>query len=130
MEELRTKYANRDVEFVAMYVREPHAGERGFPEYRDHESFDHKMEVAKELQDLKNVTLTVGVDDMSQKQHATLGNLPNMAYVVDRTGKVAYSNTWQHAEDIDATLAKLVTADDPSRPVEPTISTKELGTAI
>ena len=130
MEELKTKYADRDVEFVAMYVREPHAGERGFPEYRDHESFDHKMEMAKELQTLKNVTLTVGVDDMSQKQHGTLGNLPNMAYVVDRTGKVAYSNTWQHAEDIDATLAKLVTADDPSRPVEPTISTKELGTAI
>ena len=130
MEELKTKYADRDVEFVAMYVREPHAGERGFPEYRDHESFDHKMEMAKELQALKNVTLTVGVDDMSQKQHGTLGNLPNMAYVVDRTGKVAYSNTWQHAEDIDATLAKLVTADDPSRPVEPTISTKELGTAI
>jgi hypothetical protein len=130
MEELKTKYADRDVEFVAMYVREPHAGERGFPEYRDHESFDHKMEMAKELADVKNMTLTVGVDDMSQKQHGTLGNLPNMAYVVDRTGKVAYSNTWQHAEDIDATLAKLVTADDPSRPVEPTISTKELGTAI
>ena len=130
MEELQDKYSERNVEFVAMYVREPHAGERGFPEYRDHESFDHKMEMAKELQDLKKVTLTVGVDDMSQEQHATLGNLPNMAYVVDREGKVAYSNTWQHAEDIDATLAKLVTANDPSRPVTPTISTKNLGREI
>ncbi len=130
MEALQTKYAERNVEFIAMYVREPHAGERGFPEYRDHESFDHKMEMAKELQDLKKVTLTVGVDDMGQKQHATLGNLPNMAYVVGREGKVAYSNTWQHAEDIDATLAKLVTADDPSRPVTPTISTKNLSKAI
>jgi hypothetical protein len=130
MEELQDKYSERNVEFIAMYVREPHAGERGFPEYRDHESFDHKMEMAKELQDLKNVTLTIGVDDMSQKQHATLGNLPNMAYVVNREGKVAYSNTWQHAEDIDATLAELVTADDPSSPVTPTISTKNLSRAI
>jgi hypothetical protein len=130
MEELQDKYSERNVEFIAMYVREPHAGERGFPEYRDHESFDHKMEMAKELQDLKNVTLTIGVDDMSQKQHATLGNLPNMAYVIDREGKVAYSNTWQHAEDIDATLAELVTADDPSSPVTPTISTKNLSRAI
>jgi hypothetical protein len=130
MEELQDKYSERNVEFITMYVREPHAGERGFPEYRDHESFDHKMEMAKELQELKKVTLTVGVDDMSQEQHATLGNLPNMAYVVDREGKVAYSNTWQHAEDIDATLAKLVTADDPSRPVTPTISTKNLGREI
>lgn len=130
MEELQDKYSERDVEFIAMYVREPHAGERGFPDIRDHESFDHKMEMARELQDLKQVTLTIGVDDMSQKQHATLGNLPNMAYVVDREGKVAYSNTWQHAEDIDTTLARLVTADDPSRPVSPTISTKNLSTAI
>lgn len=130
MEELKRKYEGRDVEFIVMYVREPHAGERGFPEYRDHESFDHKMEVARELQELKGVTMTLGVDDMSQKQHAAIGNLPNMAYVVDRDGRVAYSNTWQHAEDIDATLAKLVTADDPSRPVQPTIDTKGLSIAI
>jgi hypothetical protein len=79
---------------------------------------------------LKDVKLTIGVDDMSQQQHEALGNLPNMAYVVDRSGRVAYSNTWQHAEDIDATLAKLVTADDPSNPIQPTINTDGLSTAI
>ena len=130
MEELKDKYANRGVEFIAMYVREPHAGERGFPQYRDHESFEHKMEVATELAEMKQLTLTVGVDDMSQEQHAALGNLPNMAYVIDRDGNVAYSNTWQHAEDIDATLAQLVTADDPSQPVKPTISTAKLSRDI
>jgi len=130
MDELKEKYQGRDVEFLIMYVREPHAGERGFPDYRDHESFEHKMAMATELVELKNTTITVGVDDMSQEQHALLGNLPNMAYVVDRDGRVAYSNTWQHAEDIDATLAKLVTADDPSRPLGPTIDTLGLGTSI
>lgn len=130
MEELQNKYKDRDVEFLAMYVREPHAGERGFPQYHDHTDFDDKMERAVELRELKDVKITIGVDDMSQEQHAAIGNLPNMAYVIDRNGHVAYSNTWQHAEDIDATLAKLVTADDPSRPVTPTISTKGLSTAI
>jgi len=130
MDELKQKYQDRDVEFVVMYVREPHAGERGFPEYRDHESFEHKMEMADELRQLKDVTIPVGVDDMSEEQHLALGNLPNMVYVVDRNGKVAYSNTWQHAEDIDEALAQLVTADDPSRPLRPTITTKGLSTAI
>ena len=130
MEELRVKYQDRDVEFIAMYVREPHAGERGFKQYRDHENFEDKMKLAKELADWKKVKLTVGFDDMTQEQHKTLGNLPNMAYVVDREGKVAYSNTWQHAEDIDAILAQLVTADDPSRPVRPTVSTKGLSVEI
>jgi len=113
-----------------MYVREPHAGERGFPQYRDHESFEHKLEMAAELERLKDVSLTLGVDGIDQTQHELLGNLPNMAYVVNRDGIVVYSNTWQHAEDIDAALAKLVTADDPSDPVEPSISTKGLSGAI
>jgi len=130
MHRLQEKYASHDVEFLAMYVREPHAGERGFPGYRNHESFEHKMEMARELAELKDMTIALGVDDMSEKQHAALGNLPNMAFVVDKDGKVAYSNTWQHAEDIDAVLARLVTADDPSRPVEPTISTRGLGAGI
>jgi hypothetical protein len=130
MEQLKEKYGPRDVEFLAMYVREPHAGERGFPGYRNHESFEHKMEVARELKDLKQMTITLGVDDMSQEQHAAIGNLPNMAFVVDKDGKVVYANTWQHAEDIDEVLAKLVTADDASRPLEPTITTKGLGGGI
>ncbi|MGI9647931.1 MAG: hypothetical protein ACR2OI_05370 [Acidimicrobiia bacterium] len=126
MHQLRDKYQDRDVEFLAMYVREPHAGERGFPEYRNHEDFDHKMNVARQLEQLDEIDLTLGVDDMSQKQHETLGNLPNMSFVVDKQGKLVYSNTWQHAEDIDIALAQLVTADDPTRPVEPTINTRHL----
>jgi len=113
-----------------MYVREPHAGERGFPGYEDHRDFEHKIKVAQELQQLANVAITIGVDDMSQAQHARLGNLPNMAYVMNRDGRVAYANTWQFNEDIDATLARLVTADDPAHPVTPTIGTRDLGTDI
>jgi hypothetical protein len=130
MHELQDKYAARGVEFLTMYVREPHAGERGFPGYCDHESFEHKMEVARELVALKGMTITVGVDDMSQEQHAGLGNLPNMVFVVDRAGTLAYSNTWLHAEEVDAVLARLVTADEPSRPVQPTVTTRGLGTDI
>lgn len=113
-----------------MYVREPHAGERGFRQYDDHRDFEHKLEVARELQELAGLTITVGVDDMSQEQHVRLGNLPNMAYVVDRQGRVAYTNTWQLTEDIDATLARLVSEDDPTRPVQPTITTSTLSTDI
>jgi hypothetical protein len=130
LHELKAKYESRNVEFVAMYVREPHAGERGFPEYRDHESFDHKMKMASELEELKDISITLGVDGIDQKQHNTLGDLPNMAYVVNRDGIVVYSNTWQHAEDIDAALAKLVSSDDPSDPVEASITTRGLSGAI
>ena len=130
MEELKQKYADREVEFFAVYVREPHAGERAFKQYRDHESYEHKAEVAQELVRIKNLTIPVLVDGMDQAVHAQIGNLPNLCYVIDKQGKVAYNATWQLADSIDAVLSELVTADDPSRPVEKTVDTSKLGTQI
>ncbi len=130
MEELRQKYAGRDVEFLAMYVREPHPEERGFPEFRQHESYDQKMDYARRLVDVKELELPVMVDGIDQRYHETLGNLPNMGYVVDKEGKVRYASTWLLADEVDRVLAELVTADDPTRPVEPTIDTSRIGPEI
>ncbi len=130
MEQLKEKYADRDVAFVAMYVREPHAGERGFRHYSDHESYAHKLGYAKELIEIKDLSIPVVVDGMDQTTHETLGNLPNMVYVVDKDGIVRHRDNWLLADDVDEMLAELVTRDDPSRPVHKTIDTSELGASI
>lgn len=130
MEQLREKYAARDVEFLAMYVREPHPEERSFAEFRPHQSYDQKMEYARLLADVKAMEIPVMVDGIDQRYHETLGNLPNMGYVVDKQGKVRYASTWLLADEVDRVLAELVTADDPTRPVEPTIDTSRLGPGI
>ena len=130
MELLRQKYADRDVAFVSMYVREPHPRERGFRDYVQHETYEQKLKYARELVDMKDVEIPVVVDTMEQRNHAILGNLPNMAYVVDKQGVIQYARTWLLADDVDETLARLVTADDPTRPVEPTIKTAHLGSGI
>jgi hypothetical protein len=130
MQQLSEKYRGRDVEFVSMYVREPHPHERGFPGYGQHETYDQKMRYARELVDLKKLDIPVIVDGMDQKHHQDLGNLPNMAYVVDKDGRVRYHRTWLLADDIDRVLAELVTTDDPSRPMTPTTDTRPIGTAI
>jgi len=130
MELLRQKYADRDVAFVSMYVREPHPRERGFRDYGQHKTYDQKVSYARELVEIKDVEIPVVVDTLEQRNHAVLGNLPNMAYVVDKQGIVQYARTWLLADDVDETLARLVTADDPSRPVEPTIQTAQLGSEI
>ena len=130
MQELKEKYAERDVEFVSMYVREPHPEERGFRKYRQHETYDQKLAYAKELVETKNLEIPVVVDGMDQRHHETLGNLPNMAYVVDKDGQVRYAETWLLADHVDRVLAELVTADDPSRPVIPTIDTSGVGAEI
>ncbi len=130
MEELKEKYADRDVAFFALYVREPHPGETGFKQYRKHESDEHKMEYARELARVKNLTLPVLVDGIDETTHVKLGNLPNFVYVVNKEGKVEYKATWLDADSVDEVLAERVTADDPSRPVEKTMDSSKVGTAI
>ncbi|MFQ5931015.1 MAG: hypothetical protein ACE5MM_01265 [Nitrospiraceae bacterium] len=130
MEELKKKYAGRDVEFFAMYVREPHAGETGFKRYRNHETYEHKREYAQELVRIKHLTIPVLVDGMDQKVHTMLGNLPNYCYIVNKRGNVEYKATWLLADAVDEVLAEMVTADDPSRPLEKTMDTSHVGVAI
>ncbi len=130
MQQLRDKYADRDVEFVSMYVREPHPEERGFRGYHQHETYEHKMAYAKELVETKDMDIPVVVDGVDQRLHKTLGNLPNMSYVVDKEGRVRQAETWLLADHVDQILAELVTADDPSRPVLPTIDTSGVGSEI
>ncbi|MFQ5693736.1 MAG: hypothetical protein ACE5IM_11910 [Nitrospinota bacterium] len=130
MEELQAKYADRDVLFFALYVREPHAGETGFKKYRNHESYAHKMEYARELVRIKGLTLPVLVDGFDETNHVRLGNLPNFVYVVNKDGKVEYKATWLDASYVDEVLAEIVTAEDPSRPVPKTMDSSKVGTAI
>lgn len=130
MQRLKEKYAERDVEFVSMYVREPHPEERGFREYRQPANPEQKLAYAKELVETKNLDIPVIVDGMDQRHHKSLGNLPNMAYVVDKEGRVRHAETWLLADHVDRVLAELVTDDDPSRPVIPTVDTSGIGSEI
>lgn len=126
MEELAKKYQDRDVEIFLMYVREPHAKERGFRQYRKHESYDHKMEYARLLVKKHGLVIPCLVDSFDEKLHQILGNLPNLVYVVDKNGEIFYKSTWTDADAIDEVLAELVSAEDPSRPVQKTMDSRRV----
>ncbi len=133
-EEIAEKYADRDVVVMNVYVREPHAGERGFPEIQNHESYEHKLGYAKDLFKIKNMKKTILlVDEMEQKIHGMLGELPNFVYLIDRDGRVKYKATWSDAEHVDEYLAEMVNndpafADKPK--LEHTIFTQTASTQI
>ena len=130
MEELRQKYTAEDVEFVTMYVREPHPHERGFKAVPQPTTYEQKVAHAKDLIEVKDVVMPVVIDTMDQANHEALGNLPNMAYVVDKDGIVQHAAEWLRAEDVDETLARLVTADHPERPVAASIRSDYLNSKI
>lgn len=127
------KYADRDVKIFNIYVREPHAGERGFPEIKNHENYEDKLGYAKDLAGMKGMKNTILIDEMDQKVHEMLGNLPTFVYVVGKDGLVKYKATWSDAEFVDEALVALVNGDpalaDKPR-MEQTIFTHHAPTAI
>ncbi len=100
------------MEFLTVYVREAHPGERGYRNYSQPRNFDQKLAYAKEMVAKEDFTCPVLVDGMDEAVHRQYGSLPNMVYVIDKAGNIAYKATWTLAEEIDWVLAEL-TADEP-----------------
>ncbi len=121
-EEIAEKYTDRDVVVINVYVLEPHAGERGFPEIRNHESYEHKVDYAKDLFQIKNMNkIILLIDGIDQKIHALLGDLPNFVYLIAKDGRVKYKATWSDAEHVDDYLAEMVN-NDPAFANEPKVA--------
>ncbi|MBM2810627.1 MAG: alkyl hydroperoxide reductase/Thiol specific antioxidant/Mal allergen [Chloroflexi bacterium] len=79
-------YKWRDVQFLFIYVREPHPGEV----YPHHTSMDQKIAVAKELQRLEEIRFPVLVDELDGQVHRAYGPRPNPIAVVSRNGRLMY----------------------------------------
>lgn len=116
MEALAATYAERGVEFLHFYVREPHPGEKAFKQYLQPSSFEEKLAYAKELEANRGIRrVTVAVDGMEEQAHRKFGRLPNMAYVVDTQGTIVFKAMWTRAEEIEKVLQELL-REEASRP--------------
>ena len=124
------KYGERDVVVLHVYVSESHAGERGFRDSPQPRAYEERAAYAREVVALKQITAPVLVDGMDDAVRTLLGDLPNVVYVVGKDGRVHYKSSWADADKVDQALAELVTADDPSRPVEPSFDTQDIGPEI
>jgi hypothetical protein len=113
MERLKAKYEHYGVEFVVVYVREPHPGEPAYRKYQQPQTLVQRRQYAQELATTRQMNATIVVDTMNDEISERFGSLPNMVYVIDRQGVIAYSATWTTAEKIDHVLSVL-TADSVS----------------
>ena len=99
VEELSEKYKDEDVVFFVVYSKEPHAGEtRYFRKYAQHESYEHKKQYAQELVAEFGMKVPVLVDDLDESVVRAFGRMPNMTFIVDKEGKIAYKADWMEAE--------------------------------
>jgi hypothetical protein len=104
---LYAEFAARGFEFFTIYVREPHPGEH----YSHHETLEQKVSYARDCRAQDGIATPVLVDDLEGSVHRLYGTFPNMAYVIDRDGRIAYKAVWTDHAEMRAVLANLVEAD-------------------
>ena len=89
-----------------VYTREAHPGE----DVPHHDSFDRKVASARLLRDETGISRTILVDDLAGTVHRRYGSMPNMTWVIDRGGRVAYKANWTGAANVEAFLTRFMAA--------------------
>lgn len=104
--QLYDHFRGDEIEFLFIYVREAHPGER----IRAHRSQSEKIEAAGVLRDEENIEMPVVVDDIRGSIHRKYSRLPNPAFLIDRSGRVAYRAMWTRPEQLQSAIEELLEA--------------------
>jgi hypothetical protein len=100
MEAMAEHYRGHGVASLFVYTREAHPGEN----YLEHRSLDDKLAMARELRRVIGIRRPILVDDLGGAIHRYFGMLPNMAWILSRTGKVVYKAEWTQPASIEHAL--------------------------
>jgi hypothetical protein len=107
LNELYQRYRDQGFEFLTIYVREPHPGEH----YGPHRTWEQKLKFARDCREQDRIHNPMLVDDLEGTVHRLYGLMPNMIYIIDKNGKIAYKAMWTDDEEIASVLANLMLAD-------------------
>src|SRR5436853_5708078 len=100
----RSKFRGDDVEFLFVYVRDAHPGEK-LPAHR---SMRDKIKAAESLRDEEEMEMPVVVDDTRGSIHRKYSRLPNPAFLIDKSGRVAFRCMWTRPEAIEGAIEELL----------------------
>ena len=100
---LHEQYADQDVQFLLVYVREAHPGE----DIEAHHSLQGKEEAAELFREEEEVEIPILVDKLDGKVHRQYGSRPNSTYVIDKSGRVAFRAVWTRPSVIEEALEEL-----------------------
>lgn len=87
-----------------IYTHEAHPGEN----YPRHSSFEQKMEHAHALKDRLGIQRTVLVDNLAGDCHRAYGSMPNMSWIISRSGRPVYKADWTDIGDVTDALEQLL----------------------
>ena len=98
MEAIEKEYP--DAEFLLIYVREAHPGERLGP----HQSMQEKLAAARLLKPRYGENRRILVDNLGGDFHRAYGSMPNVIYVVRPDGTIHYRANWATPQGVRDSL--------------------------
>ena len=110
LNDLHEDFEDEDVEFLFVYIREAHPGEKR----PAHESWEDKVAAAEEFRDEEDVDMTIIVDDLNGRIHKKYGTLPNPTYIIDKSGRVSFRSLWTRPSVIAKALEELIDRQEES----------------
>jgi peroxiredoxin len=105
IQRLYDRFRGGEIEFLFVYVREAHPGER----IPAHSSMASKLEAATLLRDQEELFMPMVIDDLRGSIHRKYSKLPNSAYLIDRSGRVAFRSLWTNAAVLEKAVTELLT---------------------
>ena len=102
--DLYDRFRGDAIEFLFIYVREAHPGEI-IPAHR---SMREKTEAARLLRDEEDMQMPILVDDLRGSIHRRYSKLPNPAFLIDKSGRVAFFSLWSKPEALASAIEELL----------------------
>jgi len=104
MNELYREYNGKDAQFLFVYVREAHPGER----IPAHGSMEEKVHAAERLRDEEEIAIPVVVDELRGPIHRNYGKMPNSTFIIDKSGRIAFRTLWTQPSAVEDALEELL----------------------
>jgi peroxiredoxin len=102
--DLYDQFRGDEIEFLLVYAREAHPGEK----LPAHDSLHHKFRAARLLRDEEDIKMPVVVDDLRGSIHRNYSSLPNPAFLIDKSGRVAFRCMWATPEKLGKAIEELL----------------------
>jgi hypothetical protein len=97
MNAIADKHSSQEVGSIFLYTHEAHPGE-----YYPHlTSMDQKLQHARDLRDLLGVTRPIYFDSLDGACHRAYGSMPNMSWIITRSGIPVYKSDWTDANSVE-----------------------------
>lgn len=102
--DLYRKLDSADLAILFIYVREAHPGER-IPAHRSERD---KAKAARLLREEEEMEMAMIVDDVHGSIHRKYSRLPNPAFLIDKSGRIAFRSRWTNPRELGNAIDELL----------------------